>query len=63
MEESEAETSVSLHHETVSSTTGVRVILIFFFWQLEKINYHLYLFFAKHLTYNDHFAIDSLHYL
>ena len=28
LEESEAEVSVSLHHETVSSTTGVSVSLI-----------------------------------
>ena len=41
LEESEAEVTVSLHHETVSSTTGVSVSLILFFVRVEsKINYH-----------------------
>ena len=41
LEESEAEVTVSLHHETVSSTTGVSISLILFFVRVEsKINYH-----------------------
>ena len=41
LEESETEVTVSLHHETVSSTTGVSVSLILFFFRVEsKIKYH-----------------------